>query len=110
MAVGLLGKSLLVANTDTVVYTVPTDALYAAVSVNVLNTNNSIAGFELAISNNSTPGLVDYIELGTQIPADGGMLERTDIKCSPGEKIIVQSSLSDVVVRVSGIEYTQIPK
>jgi hypothetical protein len=110
MAIGLLGKQLLVADTATTVYTVPTDALYAIVSVNVLNTNSSIAEFKLAITSNSSASAVDYIENGTQIPADGGMLERADIMCSPGEKIIVNSSLSDVVVRVSGIEHTQMPK
>lgn len=109
MAIGLLGKQLLSADTDTTVYTVPVDCLFAAVSVNVLNTNSTVAEFKLAITSNVSPAAVDYIENGTQIPADGGMLERTEIKCSPGEKIIVRSSLANVVVRVSGIEHTKIP-
>lgn len=109
MAIGLLGKQLLIADIDTTVYTVPMDCLFAAVSINVLNTNSTVAGFKLAVTNSTTPAAVDYIENGTQIPADGGMLERTEIKCSPGEKIIVRSSLDDVVVRVSGIEHTKIP-
>lgn len=106
MATGLLGKQLLAANTNTTVYTVPTNVRYATVTVNALNTNSTIVGFKLAVTTSASPAAVDYIENGTQIPADGGMLERGEIKCSPGEKIIVHSTLANVVVRVSGIEHT----
>jgi hypothetical protein len=45
----------------------------------------------------------DYIEYGVSIPPNG-VLIRSDLKCSPGEKIIIHPDNEGVVVRVSGYE------
>lgn len=110
MATGRLGKNALAATTNTTVYTVPATVAYAEVSVYALNTSASNATFRLAVSTAATPATADYLEYGAEIPANGGVLERTNIVCSPGELIVAYSSVANVVVRVSGIEYTQTPK
>jgi len=54
---------------------------------------------------NNNPTNLEYIEYGVSIPGVNGVLERTAIVCSPGEKIVVWSSVANAItVRVNGYE------
>lgn len=106
MACGRLGTGVLEADVSVVVYTVPSAVRYAELTLNFLNPGGSIAVLDVAVSPGGLPVAEDYIEDGATIPPNGGVLERTGLICSPGEEISVTSSVSGVVVRVSGIERT----
>ena len=101
---GLLGKGTSVANTDLVVYTAPSGCQYSTVNLLIVNTNGEIASIKVGITLAETPGIADYIEYNAQIPANGGILERTCLILSPNEKIIVNSTVANVTVRVNGLE------
>jgi len=102
MAFGKLASVVLAANTDIVVYTVPDNCLYAEINVNVLNPDAADCTAQLALAATATPAADEYIEKGVILPANGGVLERTDQVVGPGEKIIVRSTNAVTVVRVSG--------
>lgn len=102
---GKLGTAVIaVADTPTVVYTVPEAVRYSEVHISVLNPNTSVdAAIVLAISTESSYSAADTIENGALIPQGGGVLERDEI-LGPGEKVFVQSPVTGLVVRVSGKE------
>ena len=102
MSYGRLAISTPAAATDTIVYTVPANCRYAELTLNMLNPGINDATIELAIALTDTPASGEYIEKGAILPANGGILERTGILCSPGERIVVKSSQASNVVRVSG--------
>ncbi len=102
MSYGRLAISEPAAATNTVVYTVPLNCRYADITLNILNPTINDATLEVAIATTDTPGTGEYIEKGTIVPANGGILERADLVCSPGERIIVKNSQASGVVRVSG--------
>lgn len=102
MAYGKLAAATLAANTDTVVYTVPDNCLYADLTINILNPDVTDATAQLAIAAADTPAANEYVEKGVVLPANGGILERTNVVASPGERIVVRSTLATTVVRVSG--------
>lgn len=104
MAFGRLGVASLTANTDTILYTVPTKCRYAEVSVSLLNTNVADSSIKVAVSAADVPLANEYIEDGAIVPASGGIIERSSIVASPGERIVLTSSLSGVTARVSGKE------
>jgi hypothetical protein len=45
-----------------------------------------------------------HLEYGAQLTAGGGVLERTCIPVSPGEKVFVWAETGDVAIRVFGLE------
>lgn len=102
MASGKLGSVNLVADTDTLVYTVPAGKV-STVNIRVCNRNASSANVRVAIGTDSVPASADYIDYDIAIPAHG-ILEDTAIVCSASEKIWVHASLSGVSVRVHGFE------
>ena len=102
MAYGRFAVAVLAANTDTVVYTVPDNCLYAELTINVLNPDTVDATAKMAVSAADTPVANEYIENGVILPANGGILERASLIASPGERIVVRSTLATTVVRVSG--------
>jgi len=104
MAYGKLGTAISIANTDVVVYTVPVNSKYAECFLNILNTNTVDAIVSVAITSLATPVVSDYIEQGAVVPANGGILTRTDLVCSPGEKIVINANNANCVVRVNGKE------
>lgn len=103
---GLLGKATTVqADAPLTVYTVPSGATYAVVSVDMHNSTDTDMIISLAITTNATPSVAnaDFLETKTVIPARGGYAR--DCKCvSPNERVIVASSLPGLICRVSGIE------
>ena len=108
MAYGKLGLSIPAANTNTVIYTVPSNCIYAELTINILNPDSADITVDVALASSSSPASNEYIEKGTIIPASGGILERTNLICSPGENVVVKSSLATSVVRVSGKELAYI--
>ena len=105
MSIGRLATGeLTVANTDTKVYTVPAAVLFADLDISLLNTNAADATVNVAIAAADVPISAEYIEKGVQVPASGGVLERTALRCSPGERVVVRSSVTGLVVRISGTE------
>ena len=107
MASGLLGKAILVANVPTIIYTVPANVEFVTLNINIVNTSTTIgdtANVSVAASTLNVPNREDYIEYGVMLTSNGGVLERTGAICSSGEKIVVKSSVSNVAVRIHGIE------
>ena len=105
MANGVLGTGLSSANSNVAIYTVPASGVqFATISLTMVNTGTVPAKVKLAISTSLNPSLDQYIEFGAELAANGGVLERTCIMCSPGEKIVVNANTSDVAVRVFGME------
>lgn len=102
MASGRLGTAKLAADTDTVVYTVPADTL-ATVNVNCCNTGTAAALVNIAIATTDVPADGDTFELAT-LRAAGGVVERTGIMLSAGERVVVRADTATVDVRVHGIE------
>lgn len=102
MAVGRLGTARLAANTDTVVYTVPS-GMQASISVNAVNMGASDAILKIAISLSDTVSAGDYIEMST-LEANGDIVERSAIILSAGERVIVNSTMGNIDIRVHGVE------
>ena len=100
----LLAKSVSVANTDVIAYTVPAGKQFANVSLVLVNTGGSPSSIEVAISEADVPVTADYIEKGTQLAANGGSLRRTNLIMSAGEKIIVKAGMGTVGIRIFGLE------
>lgn len=73
--------------------------------VNVCFTNRNTAGvtIRLAVGTGANPANTDFMEYGAYIPANG-ILERTGIAISIGEKIWTSSDTANVSVRAHGIQ------
>jgi hypothetical protein len=105
MPSGRLGKAALAASQDTAIYTAPAApvATVATATISFCNRGPGDALVRLAVSVGAAPIVDDYIEYDATLQA-GGVLERTGVVCSPGEKIIVRSSTGNVSVRAHGFE------
>jgi hypothetical protein len=101
MSTGLIGNADLLANTDT--------ALGAAVGenmiVNVMMVNRGGADVtaRIAITSGGAPTAAEWIEYGATIPANGGVMERTGLALSQGERVYVRASAATVSARAHGI-------
>jgi len=104
MANGFLGRAMSVANTNVKVYTVPAGVEFATVSIVACNTGAAPATLKVAVSLADTPAVVDHIEYGAALEANGGILQINCIILSAGEKLIVNASTATVAVRVHGLE------
>lgn len=105
MANGVLGKGLSSNGSPVIIYTVPASGVvFATISINLVNEHSAISTVKVAITTSSTPAAGDYIEFNTQLAANGGVLERTCMVCSPGENVIIEADSSLVAVRVHGLE------
>lgn len=102
MASGRLGTARLAADTDTVIYTVPADTL-ATVNINAVNVGTATSIVKIAISTTNTADSGDYFEISS-LQASGGVVERTGIMMSAGERVVVRADTVTVDVRVHGIE------
>lgn len=107
MASGKLAQVLIGgAATNTTIYTVPAN-MVATLNILVTNNNANAVPVRIAISTQSgtTPLLSEYIEYNASVPAVNGVLERTAIVCSAGEKIIVWAGTGAALTfRINGIE------
>lgn len=104
MANGLLGKSMSTVDSDVTVYTAPASIQYATINIAANNIGPEVAKLKIAITTSSAPSNADYIEFDSEIPANGGVLERTCLILSPSEKVIIRCNRATVAVRVNGLE------
>lgn len=104
MANGSLGKAMSQANSNVTVYTVPGNVQFAVVNINLCNTGGAEATAKIALTTSANPSAADYIDKGSKIPANGGILERTCMTLSPGEKVIVEVDNALTAIRVHGLE------
>lgn len=101
MASGKLGSADLAAAVDTILYTVPAGQV-ATVTVSYCARTAS-AAVRLAVSTAAAPAAADYLEFDAALPV-GGVLERSGVVLSAGERVIARASVSGVSVRVHGFE------
>lgn len=102
MPSGRLGKKALAKNTDWKLYTVPAATVTTA-TINLVNRGSTDALVRLAVCDVDAPTADDYLEYDAKL-APGGVLERTGIACSAGERIIVRSDTDFVTSRAHGFE------
>lgn len=102
MATGKLGSADLSADTLVTLYTCPENTFTVA-TVSVCNRGNSAIAVRLALSTTDTPSDADYLEFDTEILGKG-VLERTGIVLSAGDKLVVRSSAVSVTAIAFGIE------
>lgn len=94
-----LAAADLAADTDTLVYTLPTGK---KASVNIsLCARTQAAQIRLAVTGGSAPTDADWIEYDAAL-AQGGVLERTQIWLSAGDRIYARASETGVSVLVLG--------
>lgn len=105
----LAATTITTAGTAQLIYTIPANCIFGEVNLDILNNQTSNAAFKLAVTTGGAPAAADYIEDGTILPANGGVMEKYNLVVSPGEKIYLQSSVAGVVVRVAGKLYPEVP-
>lgn len=102
MPSGRLGKKALPQDNDWKLYTVPAATVTTA-TVSMVNRGSADAFVRLAVSDVDAPAADDYMEYDYKLPG-GGVLERTGIVCSAGERIIVRANTGFVSARAHGFE------
>lgn len=102
MASGILGKASLAATTETLLYTAPTGRV-VSLSVNLCNLSADTAKVRLALVDGATTTAAHYIEYETPISAKG-VMERTGLVISAGQKVVAYSDTANVSVVVYGFE------
>lgn len=105
---GRLGVAALAANTETVVYTISEDAVYATVSVTFTNTTSETAIISLAYSLTDVPSAEEYVFKDVELVANSTF----DVTCqclATMERVVAKSSVAGVNVRVSGLEAANSP-
>jgi hypothetical protein len=102
MATGRLGVQDLVADTDTIVYTVPVGT-YAVANISITNRNATSITMRLAMATAGTPTDAEWIEYDTVI-IPNGVFERTGLVMQGGLNLVVKADDANVGVTVYGIE------
>jgi hypothetical protein len=103
MAQGILGQADLSAVTNTTVYTTPADKK-SKFTVSFCNRGSSATTVRLALTlSTGAPFNYDYLEYNAVLPV-GGVLERTDIICDQGRKVVAYSDNANVTVMIYGEE------
>ena len=103
---GKLGAVDLASTAEQTLYTCGaggTGAVAATATVSFCNRTSGTVTVRLAVGTGGGAATTDYLEYDAQIPASG-VLERTGIVLSAGEKIFVKSSAAGVTVRAYGFE------
>ncbi|TSE33027.1 hypothetical protein [Tepidimonas charontis] len=98
----LLASSRPAAAQTVAVYTVPTQRR-ATININCCNVGASSARVRLAVSADATPADAQWIEWDAALDPSG-VLERTGIVLSAGQKLFARSDTGAVNVAVWGIE------
>lgn len=93
-------------NQFTNIYTVPTNVLYATISINIVNTSSTDAKVTMAISKLNIPAEYDYIDYNLPIGKNGDQLCRQGFIMSAGESLILIYDNAGVVIRVTGVVET----
>jgi hypothetical protein len=123
---GTLGHEMSAENSYVQLYQITAaPTLYATISVNLVNTGTTPTTDDSTVRIAITPATISgtpvdaaymnnlsnleaikkyHIEFGALLTANGGVIERTCIPVSPGEKIFVWASNSKIAARVFGLE------
>ena len=99
MSTGKIGSADLAAATDTLLGTADENMV---VNVCLTNRGTAAAKVRVAIGTGASPSNADYLEFDTTVSGNG-MLERTGIAVSTGEKIWVRSDVATVSARAHGL-------
>ena len=102
MPSGRLGKALLAATTQTLLYTVPALTV-STVNIRIANQGAAASKVRVAITEGGAPSADDYVTYDKSI-AVGEIMEETGFVCSAGEQVYVYSNTANVSVRVHGFE------
>jgi hypothetical protein len=102
MATGRLGIGDLTAAANTTLYTCP-DNTFAVVTVSMCNRAATSSQIRISVSDLATPADSEYIEYDATVLSKG-VLERTGIVLSAGQKIVVRSNGSGTSAVAYGIE------
>ena len=102
MATGRIGTADLSAATDTTIYTCPS-LHYTVASVSMTNRSNVPVLVRLAVCDNSTPGLDEYLEYDVEL-LPKNVLERTGIILDASKLIVAYASTTGISVVAFGIE------
>jgi hypothetical protein len=103
MATGRLGTAnVTTAAQLTTVYTVPANT-FTLCSISVCNRGNTDCGIRVALAAGSSPTDDEWIEYNVDVGGHG-VLERTGVLLSAGQKIIVWTGAPNVSVVVYGVE------
>lgn len=103
MANGRLGSGVSVTGTNVVYYTVPNNVEFATITICVTSRSSNDVTMKLSVGPSTIPNLEDYLEYDTVLPAYG-MLERTCVVVSTGEKVILNANSDDLSIRIHGLE------
>ena len=90
------------AGSNTSIYTCPADT-YAVASLNICKRGNQATSIRIAVDDNATPALGEYIEYEVELLAKG-VLERTGIVLAAGQIIVAYTSVANISAVVMGIE------
>lgn len=104
MAKGLLGKAMSQAGQHVSVYTAPPGIQFATVNVNIVNTDGTEATVKIAVTTSAIPAAADFIDNGSKIPPNGGVLERMCQVISANESVFVHSNNNNCAIQVRGLE------
>ena len=103
MATGRLGAEDIPATTNTTVYTCPSST-FAVVTLSLCNRNaSSSRNIRVALATTDSPSNSEYIEYDSELLAKG-VLERTGVVLTAGQRIVIYSSATDLSAVVYGIE------
>lgn len=103
MTTPVFAKAVLAANTMTKIATVPANIVFATVTLNIMNPGLNVANAQIAIGTGETPSPADFIDKGSLIPQQGGLLIRSCVLVPPGSNIFIRVDQSDVVANFSGL-------
>jgi hypothetical protein len=101
MSTGKIGSADLAAGTDTDL-TAGGVAENMVANVCMVNRGAAIVKVRLAIGTGTGPAAGDYLEYDAQLPPNG-VIERTGLAVSTGEKIFVRTDIATVSVRAHGL-------
>lgn len=100
--VGMLGRLDVPAGADAALYTCAAGA-GATLNLSMCNRTASVATVRVAITSGGAPAPADYVEYDTQLPANG-ILERTGLVMTAGEKLYVRADIAGISARAHGFE------
>lgn len=100
---GGLGKALLDANINTLVYRVKHNARYCNSNINIVNPTAAPAKVKLWLTYDQNPDAADMIESSIVLEPDA-VYVRTNMVIGPNEAVFALSDTAGVVCRVEGFE------